>query len=51
MRCVDVGIPQLSMHSLREMCGTADVLSAMNLLTAFYREFRQLDQKVIVGKE
>jgi aspartyl aminopeptidase len=32
IRTVDIGNPQLSMHSIREMCGIADVTHAVNLL-------------------
>jgi len=51
MRTVDVGVPQLSMHSIREMCGVADVHSAFTLLTAFYKTFRALDQKIAIKGE
>eukprot|EP00475_Leptophrys_vorax_P021179 TRINITY_DN28911_c0_g1_i1.p1 TRINITY_DN28911_c0_g1~~TRINITY_DN28911_c0_g1_i1.p1 ORF type:complete len:462 (+),score=117.22 TRINITY_DN28911_c0_g1_i1:29-1387(+) len=43
MRTVDVGIPQLGMHSIREMCGTEDVVHAIKILTAFYNEFADVD--------
>lgn len=42
-RTVDVGIPQLSMHSIREQCGTDDVALAYEHLLAFFREFSALD--------
>jgi aspartyl aminopeptidase len=32
---VDVGIPQLSMHSAREMCGSHDPSSFVDALWAF----------------
>lgn len=32
---VDIGVPQLSMHSAREMCGVNDPLSLLRLLSAF----------------
>eukprot|EP00798_Chlamydomonas_sp_ICE-L_P005202 gene5202-18429_t len=35
-RTVDVGIPQLSMHSIREMCGTDDVGIAYDHFLAFF---------------
>jgi len=35
---VDLGVPQLSMHSAREMCGTSDPLSLHTLLTAFLQD-------------
>ena len=36
LRTVDVGIAQLSMHSIREMCGTDDVDIAYKHFVAFY---------------
>ena len=33
---VDIGIPQLSMHSIREMCGTKDPLELVALLGAYF---------------
>lgn len=35
VRAVDVGNPMLSMHSAREMCGTADHAPMVRLMTAF----------------
>jgi len=48
MRTVDVGIPQLSMHSIREMCGTADLVHSIHLIQAFFSEFPTLDQRLVV---
>ena len=48
MRTVDVGIPQLSMHSIREMCGTADLRLATDLFTHFFHEFSALDASISV---
>jgi aspartyl aminopeptidase len=36
VRSVDVGNPMLSMHSVREMCATADVPQMIGALRAFY---------------
>jgi aspartyl aminopeptidase len=36
LRTVDVGNPMLSMHSCREMAGTADVEPMIDVLTAFF---------------
>jgi hypothetical protein len=41
---VDVGVPQLSMHSIREMCGVDDVLNCKLLAHHFLADFRELDQ-------
>lgn len=51
IRTVDVGVPQLSMHSIREMCGVADVHSAFVLLGAFYREFAAMDKRLVIKGE
>lgn len=34
---IDVGVPQLSMHSAREMCGALDPEHLLSLVSAFYR--------------
>jgi len=48
MRTIDVGIAQLAMHSIREMCGTVDVTHSVNLFKAFYSEFTKLDESLVV---
>lgn len=35
IEAIDVGVPQLSMHSAREMCGLEDALSLPSLMQAF----------------
>ena len=44
IRAADVGVAQLSMHSIREMMGTGDVAQYRDLLAAFFREFRAVDR-------
>eukprot|EP00127_Corallochytrium_limacisporum_P000226 Clim_evm43s7 gene=Clim_evmTU43s7 len=44
IRTVDLGIPQLSMHSIREMCGVDDVDHLVNLTNSFFREFTAVDK-------
>ncbi|KAJ3136568.1 hypothetical protein HK101_003988, partial [Irineochytrium annulatum] len=39
IRTIDVGNPQLSMHSIREQCGVADVQSAIDLFESFFENF------------
>lgn len=35
IRTVDIGVPQLSMHSIREVCGSRDAASLRTLLAAY----------------
>ncbi|CAI7797796.1 unnamed protein product [Closterium sp. NIES-53] len=48
IRTVDVGAPQLSMHSIREMCGTDDIGHMVNHFTAFFKDFPSLDARLTV---
>ncbi|KAG9300823.1 hypothetical protein G9A89_004453 [Geosiphon pyriformis] len=48
LRTVDVGNPQLSMHSIREVSGTEDVVHAINLFETFFEDFHEIDQRVFV---
>ncbi|KAF9163838.1 hypothetical protein DFQ26_002094 [Actinomortierella ambigua] len=48
LRTVDVGNPQLSMHSIREVCGTEDVRHAIKLFEAFYEDFASIDARLTV---
>jgi len=48
IRTVDVGAPQLAMHSIREMGGAKDVQHAIDLFKAFYTGFTALDAKLTV---
>jgi aspartyl aminopeptidase len=43
VRTVDVGVPQLSMHSIREMCGTEDIDICFRHFTAFFDNFATVD--------
>eukprot|EP00741_Cyanophora_paradoxa_P006059 tig00000981_g5877.t1 len=43
VRTVDIGNGQLSMHSVREVCGTDDVDHMIALLKVFHEQFRELD--------
>ncbi|KAJ8752071.1 hypothetical protein K2173_001098 [Erythroxylum novogranatense] len=43
IRTVDVGAPQLSMHSIREMCAVDDVKYSYEHFKAFFKEFSHLD--------
>jgi aspartyl aminopeptidase len=35
INAIDVGVPQLSMHSARELCGAQDPVHLLNLMKAF----------------
>ncbi|KAI9287777.1 peptidase M18 [Umbelopsis sp. AD052] len=48
LRTVDVGNPQLSMHSIREVGGTEDIPNAIKLFDAFFLKFAELDAKITV---
>ena len=45
VRTVDLGAPLLSMHSIRETCGVADVDEAERLFAAFFASFAALDDQ------
>jgi len=46
IRTVDGGMPQLSMHSCREVMGTADLTHGRDMLLAFYNHFRAVDDNL-----
>jgi len=48
IRTVDVGNPQLSMHSIREMAATSDVSHAVTLFRGFFSDFVSLDESLKV---
>ncbi|KAG6131295.1 hypothetical protein E4U12_003803 [Claviceps purpurea] len=48
MRTLDLGNPQLSMHSIRETSGSADVEFATKLFEAFFRHYGELESKIVV---
>lgn len=46
MRAVDVGMPQLSMHSVREMMGVHDLAKGLALFEGFLKEFEHVDKQL-----
>jgi aspartyl aminopeptidase len=46
IRTVDAGMPQLSMHSCREVMGTADLTHGLDLFKAFFKHFREIDESI-----
>lgn len=49
IRTVDIGNPILSMHSCREMAGSHDVQSAIDLFTTFFETFPTLDKQLTLA--
>ncbi|KAI3427712.1 uncharacterized protein J3R85_009284 [Psidium guajava] len=48
IRTVDCGIAQLSMHSVREVCGKEDIDIAYRHFKAFYQSFSHVDSKLTI---
>jgi len=48
VRTVDVGNPQLSMHSIRETCGTHDIDYKIRLFREFFRSFSRVDRELTI---
>jgi aspartyl aminopeptidase len=46
IRTVDVGMPQLSMHSVREVMGVADLTHGLAFFQAFFTYFKEIDDKL-----
>lgn len=47
-RTVDLGNPQLSMHSIRETGGTNDIAHSVNLYKSFFQNYAELHQAIVV---
>jgi aspartyl aminopeptidase len=48
VRTLDLGNPQLSMHSIRETGGSHDVEHAIGLFDSFFRNYGTLEAKILV---
>lgn len=46
IRTVDLGMPQLSMHSCREVMGIADLTHGLNLFKSFFKYFNEVDESL-----
>jgi len=51
IRTIDVGLSQLSMHSIRETAGSKDVEIAISLFNHYLKEFSELDEKFEIDYE
>jgi aspartyl aminopeptidase len=47
-RTLDLGNPQLSMHSIRETGGTEDVHHAIRLFSSFFQRYSSLEKNILV---
>jgi aspartyl aminopeptidase len=47
-RTLDLGNPQLSMHSIRETGGAYDVEHAVRLFESFFEHFSELESKILI---
>lgn len=47
----DMGIPQLAMHSIREMCGAKDIDTGCKIAKAFYEEWQDVEKGMKLGDE
>jgi len=46
IRTVDIGMPQLSMHSCREMMGISDLSNGYELFKAYFQDFVTVDENL-----
>ena len=46
IRAIDVGCPQLSMHSIRETMGVKDLTHGLTLFRAFFKDFAAVDGSI-----
>lgn len=46
IRAIDVGCPQLSMHSIRETMGVKDLTHGLALFRAFFKDFSAVDGSI-----
>lgn len=47
-RTLDLGNPQLSMHSIRECGGVYDVEHGIRLFESFFEHFSELEAKILI---
>ena len=47
IKTIDIGAPQLSMHSIRETCGVIDLLYYKHMFAAFFEHYGKLSQDLM----
>lgn len=47
VRTVDVGVPSLSMHSIRETMGVKDIGNSVRIFETFFNNFRAIDSSML----
>ena len=47
IKTIDIGAPQLSMHSIRETCGVIDMVYYKQLFAAFLNEYNKLSHDLM----
>lgn len=50
LRTVDIGCPQLSMHSIREQAGCLDMVYLIKLFETFFEKFEEVDLTLSTGE-
>lgn len=50
MRTIDLGVPQLSMHSCREMMGTKSIEELRRCIATFFEKFAEIDRNTSVDE-
>ena len=48
LRTLDLGNPQLSMHSIRETCGSADIEKLVSLFESYFENFNSIEDSIYV---
>lgn len=51
IRTLDIGNPQLGMHSVRETCGSVDVSHGVKLFKDFFNKYEKYDSEILVEQE
>ena len=47
IKTIDIGVPQLSMHSIRETCGVVDLLYYKYLFSCFFKSYAALSHDLL----